>query len=190
VVNEILKGYGSPLVDPFGIYSPEYLNVIDIVESFGFRYNPALAEIMLSAMIEAGATKEDGKWTYNGSPVVVRMMIRQDDAPRKSMGEIVASELEKVGFTVQKEYGDLNKANTVVYGSNPQDSVVNSGVILGGKVYGLWERTSCAATWPSAYCGRCQLRFSSALRFPWSQFSSAWYTECLLATRASAQTRA
>ena len=43
VINEILKGYGSPLIGPFGIYSPEYLNVIDIVESFGFRYNPSLA---------------------------------------------------------------------------------------------------------------------------------------------------
>jgi peptide/nickel transport system substrate-binding protein len=122
VVNEILKGYGSPLVDPFGIYSPEYLNVIDIVESFGFRYNPTLAESMISkAMIDAGATKENNKWTFNGSPVTVKIMIRQDDAPRRSMGEIVASELEKIGFTVQKEYGDLNKANTVVYGSDPQD---------------------------------------------------------------------
>src|SRR6185503_9009490 len=34
MVNEVLKGYGSYLVDPFGIYSPEYPNVIDTVESF------------------------------------------------------------------------------------------------------------------------------------------------------------
>jgi peptide/nickel transport system substrate-binding protein len=122
VVNEIMKGYGSPLVDPFGIYSPEYLNVIDIVESFGFRYNPALAESMISkVMIEAGATKEDGKWMYNGNPVVVKMVIRQDDASRRSMGEIIASELEKIGFTVEKQYGDLVVANNVVYGSDPQD---------------------------------------------------------------------
>src|SRR6059036_2840194 len=33
LVNEVLKGYGSALVDPFGIYSPEYPNVIDVVES-------------------------------------------------------------------------------------------------------------------------------------------------------------
>ncbi len=123
VVNEILKGYGSPLVDPFGIYSPEYLNVIDIVESFGFRYNPALAESMISkVMTGAGATKyNNGKWMYNDNPVVVKILIRQDDSPRRSMGEMIASELEKIGFTVQKEYGDLNKANSVVYGSDPQD---------------------------------------------------------------------
>lgn len=122
IVNEILKGYGSPLVDPFGIYSPEYLNILEVVESFGFRYNPALAESMISeTMINAGATKENNKWMYNERPVAVKILIRQDDAPRRSMGEIVASELEKIGFTVQKEYGDLNKANTLVYGSDPQD---------------------------------------------------------------------
>src|SRR5262245_54288347 len=31
MVNEILRGYGSPLVDPFGIYSPEFPNLIDTV---------------------------------------------------------------------------------------------------------------------------------------------------------------
>jgi peptide/nickel transport system substrate-binding protein len=122
MVDEVLKGYGSPMIDPFGIYSPEYLNVIDIVQSFGFRYNPSLADSMISgAMTEAGATKSNGKWMYNGAPVTVKIMIRQDDAPRKSMGEVVASELEKIGFTVQKDYGDLTKANSVVYGSNPQE---------------------------------------------------------------------
>lgn len=122
VVNEILKGYGSPLVDPFGIYSPEYLNIIDVVESFGFSYNPKLAEKMISdAMTTAGATNEDGKWMFNSKPVTIKMLIRLDDAQRKSLGEIVASELETIGFTVEKEFGDLNKANTVAYGSDPQD---------------------------------------------------------------------
>lgn len=123
MVNEILKGYGSALADPFGIYSPEYLNIIDVVESFGFRYNPALADSLISdSLTKAGATRDnDGKWMYKGSAVTIKILIRQDDAPRKSMGEEVASQLEKVGFTVVKEYGDLNKANTVVYGSDPKE---------------------------------------------------------------------
>jgi peptide/nickel transport system substrate-binding protein len=110
------------MIDPFGLSSPEYLNVIDIVESFGFRYNPALAQKMISdAMTGAGALKQAGKWTYSNNPVIIKMLIRQDDATRKSLGEIVASELEKIGFTVQKEYGDLNKATTVVYGTDPKE---------------------------------------------------------------------
>ena len=122
VVNEILRGYGSPLISPFGLYSPEYSNIIDIVESFGFRYNPSLAASMISeAMIAGGATNDGGKWTFNGRPVIVKVFIRQDDVQKQSMGEMVASELEKIGFGVQREYGDLNKANTVVYGSDPKN---------------------------------------------------------------------
>ncbi len=122
VVNEILKGYGSPLIAPFGIYSPEYLNIIDIAESFGFSYNPSLAASMISeAMTRAGATNQNGKWIFNGNPVTITMLIRQDDNTKKSMGELVAAELEKIGFDVKRDYGDLNKANIVVYGSDPKN---------------------------------------------------------------------
>jgi peptide/nickel transport system substrate-binding protein len=122
VINEILKGYGSPLVDPFGMYSPEYLNIIDTVESFGFRYNPSLATSTISsAMTAAGATNNNGKWEFNGSPIIIKILIRQDDVKKESMGELVASELEKIGFTVLRDYGDLNKANTVVYASDPKN---------------------------------------------------------------------
>nr|AFK24867.1 solute binding protein-like protein [uncultured archaeon] len=153
VVDEILKGYGSPMVDPFGIYSPEYLLVIDIVESFGFRYNPQLAESMITeALTNAGATKEDDKWMYNDRPITIKFLIRQDDAPRKSMGESLASKLEEIGFTVQKEYGDLSKANTIVLGSDPAElqwqiytegfagtSVfVKYNPIITGQMYGSW----------------------------------------------------
>ncbi|HKU50296.1 MAG TPA: CFI-box-CTERM domain-containing protein, partial [Nitrososphaera sp.] len=122
VVNEILRGYGSPMVDAFGLNSPEYLNIIDIVESLGIRYNPAMAESMISqAMSDAGAVKTNDRWIYKGSPVSISILIRQDDAVRKSLGEVIASELEGIGFTVQRNYGDLNKANTVVYGSDPAE---------------------------------------------------------------------
>ena len=40
---------------------------------------------------------------------------------RKSIGEILSAELEVIGFKVNKEFGDLNKAFVIVYGSNPSD---------------------------------------------------------------------
>ena len=123
IVNEILKGFGSPLFDPFGVYSPEYLNVIDLVESFGFRHNPELAAKMISdSLTNNGATKNsNGKWTYNGKPILIKILIRSDIPYRNSIGETVASELEGIGFTVIRDYGDLNKANSIIYGSDPQD---------------------------------------------------------------------
>lgn len=153
VVNEILKGYGSPLIAPFGIYSPEYLNIIDIAESFGFSYNPSLAASMISeAMTRAGATNQNGKWIFNGNPVTITMLIRQDDNTKKSMGELVAAELEKIGFDVKRDYGDLNKANIVVYGSDPKnlqweiytEEIAGTGAfvrynpIVTGQMYAPW----------------------------------------------------
>lgn len=121
VVDEILKGLGTPLVGPYGIYSPEYFNVIDVVESSGLRYNPRLADqLITAAMTKAGALKENGKWMLGENPVTISILLRSDNQPLRSVGELVASALEKVGFTVERNYGDLNKANTVVYGSNPQ----------------------------------------------------------------------
>src|SRR5919206_767383 len=124
VVNEILKGHGSPLTDPFGVYSPEYPNVIDTVQSFGFRHSPETAQQMIAeALTNAGAIKDNGsdKWMYNGRPVTIKILIRQDIPYSKSAGEAVASALENLGFKVVRDYGDLNKANTMIYGSDPQD---------------------------------------------------------------------
>ena len=122
VVDEILKGLGTPLLSPFGIFSTEYFNVIDALESSGLRYNPRLADqIITAAMSKVGALKEDGKWVFNGKPVGISILMRSDNQPLRSVGELVASEMEKAGFTVKRNYGDLNKANTVVYGSDPQD---------------------------------------------------------------------
>jgi peptide/nickel transport system substrate-binding protein len=124
VVDEILKGYGSVLIDPFGQYSPEYLNLIDTVESLGIRYAPGLGEQMINdALVKEGAVKDrtTGKWFFADNPITVKILIRSDDPRRKSLGDLVSSELERIGFSVIKQYGDLNKANTVVLGSNPQD---------------------------------------------------------------------
>jgi len=122
VVDEILRGYGTPLAAPFGVYSPEYLNVLDTIESFGFRYNPQFAQKMISdALTKAGATNQGGKWFFKEKPINIKILIRSDDAQRLAMGELVASELQNAGFNVQTDFGDLNKANPIVYGSNPQD---------------------------------------------------------------------
>ena len=124
VVDEILKGYGSILIDPFGQYSPEYLNVIDTVESLGIGYNPKLAEEMITdALSSRGAVKDKttGKWLFADNPISIKILIRSDDPRRRSLGDLISSELGRIGFTVTKQYGDLNKANTIISGSNPQD---------------------------------------------------------------------
>lgn len=117
-----MNGYGSPIISYYSPSSPEYLTVIEQLESFDFKYNPTLAEKIISESLrENGAIKNEGVWEIDSKPIEITIFIRSDDSIRKSMGEILSVELEKIGFIVKKEFGDLNKACTIVYGSNPAE---------------------------------------------------------------------
>ncbi|MGI0026496.1 MAG: ABC transporter substrate-binding protein [Nitrosopumilaceae archaeon] len=122
IVDELLGGYGVPMVSAYKPFDPDYLLILGEIESFNFRYNPVLAEQMISdSLTKAGAQKIDNKWYYDSKPIEITIFIRSDDQIRKSIGEIISSQLEKIGFSVKRDYGDLNKAFTIVYGSNPSD---------------------------------------------------------------------
>ena len=122
IVDEILGGYGLPMVSAYKPYDPDYLLILDELQSFDFRYNPILADNMISTALEkAGAKKISGKWYYDSKPIEITIFIRNDDQIRKSIGEVLYSQLQKEGFAVHKDYGDLAKAYSVVYGSDPCD---------------------------------------------------------------------
>lgn len=122
IVDEILNGYGSPMISAYKPYDPDYLLVLGTLQSFNFQYDPSLAEQMIhDGLTKAGAQKTDGKWYFNSKPIRITIFIRNDDEVRQAIGEILVSELQKMGFEVKAEYGDLTKAFTVVYGSNPAD---------------------------------------------------------------------
>ncbi len=122
IVNELMGGFGMSKISFYGPHDPDYLNIIEELESFSFRYNPALADQMITqALLEYGATESEGIWHYEDQPIEINIFIRSDDPVRKSIGEILAAELEAVGFVVHRDFGDLNKAFVVVYGSNPAD---------------------------------------------------------------------
>ena len=122
IVNELMGGYGTEMISYYSPYNPDYLSIINQLESFHFRYNPTLAENMISdALVANGAEKIDGLWSINGKPIEITIFIRSDDTVRKSIGELISSELQKIGFIVNKDFGDLNKAFVIVYGSNPVD---------------------------------------------------------------------
>ena len=122
IVNELMGGSGIPITSYYGPSDPEYLTVIEHLEKFNFRYNPTLAEEIISnTMEERGAIKKNDTWYFDSNPIEITIFVRIDDPVRKSIGEILASELQNIGFTVKKDFGDLNKAFVVVYGSDPKE---------------------------------------------------------------------
>ncbi len=122
IVDEILNGHGAPMISAYKPYDPDYLLLLNELESFNFKYNPALADKMISdSLNNEGAQKLDGHWLYKSKPIEISIFIRNDDPVRKSIGEVLSAQLEKMGFIVTKNYGDLTKAYSIVYGSNPAD---------------------------------------------------------------------
>ncbi|MCH6571646.1 MAG: ABC transporter substrate-binding protein, partial [Thaumarchaeota archaeon] len=94
IVNELMGGYGTEMISYYSPYNPDYLSIINQLESFHFRYNPTLAENMISdALVANGAEKIDGLWSINGKPIEITIFIRSDDTVRKSIGELISSEL-------------------------------------------------------------------------------------------------
>ncbi len=153
IVDEILKGFGSPMFSAFSQFEPDYLVLIGTVESFGFSYNPQFAQNMIAtAMEEHGAVKRGDRWYFNDNPIEVKFMIRSDDPRRNAIGELISSALEEVGFTVSKDFGDLTKAFSVVYGADPQKQewhlytegwggragFVRYDSVIGAQMYAPW----------------------------------------------------
>ncbi len=121
VVNDLLGGHGVAMSTAYSPYDPDYaaLAAAGVPE---FAYDPALAQRLIAdSLVRAGASLIDGAWMHDGGPVTVGIFIRSDDLIRKSIGELLALELSKMGLEVEREYGDLNKAFVIVYGTDPAD---------------------------------------------------------------------
>jgi len=106
ITNEIWFGRGTPKWTIFHPVSPDYARVAEFMKQLEakYQYNFEKAKLQIfTALEKAGATLKEGKWYYNGEPITVRILIRIEDE-RKDTGDYVASQLEKLGFTVERLY--------------------------------------------------------------------------------------
>lgn len=123
IANEILKGLAVPRWTLHRSFSPDYARNIVFMKSLESRYAYDLDRakvIIFEAMGKAGATFEEGKWMYNGKPVVIKFSIRVEDL-RRAIGDYIASQLEKVGFTVERMYQRAAVAFGIVYSGDPAE---------------------------------------------------------------------
>ncbi|MCS7112976.1 MAG: ABC transporter substrate-binding protein [Candidatus Bathyarchaeota archaeon] len=106
IVSEIYHGRAAPRWTMFRSVSPDYSRIVDfakILESrYSYNFEKAKVQIF-EALSRAGAEYREGKWYYGGKPITVNFLIRPEDE-RKPLGDYVASQLEKLGFTVNRLY--------------------------------------------------------------------------------------
>ena len=118
----LFGGYGLPHAVTWNDASPEVVRDPFFFrdENAGANYDFDQANATISnALIAAGATY-DGTWRWQGNPIVVPIVIRVEDA-RRQLGDYVASQVERVGFTVNRRYMTAGQAFGTVY-SGPPDT--------------------------------------------------------------------
>ncbi len=134
IVNEIFKGLAKPKWVSFVSAFPEYGRLADVVKLLEAKYSYNFEkgkEIIYEEMSKLGATLQNGKWYYNGKPVTIKILIRTEDQ-RKEIGDYVADQLEKLGFTVERMYKSSREASPIWLFGNPADGKWN--VYTGGWI--------------------------------------------------------
>ena len=124
---EIYAGGALLKFFPITTQFPDYADLADVCKRLESKYafNPEKANEIITAQMEAmGATLTDGKWTFNGEPVTIIMLIRNDsDGTRIPIGDYVANQLESIGFTVDRQYKKSSEASPLWVGGNPEDGL-------------------------------------------------------------------
>ena len=123
---EIFAGGVLPKFFPLATQLVDYTNLIDVARSLEAKYAYNLdkaKEVVDTQMAALGAKKgANGKWEYQGKPVTVILLSRNDgDGTRLPQGNYFASQLEALGFTVDRREGKSSDLSPLWIGSDPAD---------------------------------------------------------------------
>ena len=113
MVDELLGGMGYPKWTQFSTTGPEqdrYRTLVEGLEAY-YAYDLDKGKAAMAVEMEnLGAVLVDGKWNYNGEPVVLKQLIRTDLRPYPEAGDYFADQLEACGFTVERLYKTSSEA--------------------------------------------------------------------------------
>jgi peptide/nickel transport system substrate-binding protein len=127
VVQEIYKGLALPRYSVLTTVFPDYAKYADIMRAlenkYAYDYDKADA-VVTERMTALGAEKVDGQWTYNGSPVSLKFVIRTEDN-RLPIGDYFSDQLESIGFTVERLYKNRTEASPYWIQSEPSEGTWN-----------------------------------------------------------------
>jgi peptide/nickel transport system substrate-binding protein len=122
VTQEIMGGLGVPKYTVIGAsadaarFAPE---LAAVATTYAYNLDKA-KEVVNTEMPKLGATLgSDGKWQFNGKPVTIIGIIRTEDA-RKQIGDYFGTQLEALGFTVDRQFKTSKEASPIWQGDVTQ----------------------------------------------------------------------
>ncbi|MFH2102410.1 MAG: ABC transporter substrate-binding protein [Chloroflexota bacterium] len=123
VAQEIFGGLATVKFTSLNSSFVDYARYVDTCRSLEayYAYNVEKAQQIVAPEMEAlGATLVDGKWNFNGAPVVLIAIIRTEDE-RLEVGDYVSAQLETIGFTVDRQYKTRSEASPIWVRSDPAE---------------------------------------------------------------------
>jgi len=121
IADEISAGLAIPRYLALTPSFPDYAKLIDTARALEleYSYNFDKAKTVITAEMEKlGAVLTAGKWNYNGEPVTIKFIIRTEDE-RREIGDYVSTQLENIGFTIDRMYKTSSEASPLWIGGDP-----------------------------------------------------------------------
>lgn len=121
IAEEISGGLAIPRYTTITPTFPDYAKIIDVARTveveYSYDFEKAKA-IITEEMQKLGATLTAGKWNYEGAPVELKFIIRTEDE-RKEIGDYVSTQLENIGFTIDRMYKTSAEASPIWMRGDP-----------------------------------------------------------------------
>jgi peptide/nickel transport system substrate-binding protein len=127
IAQEIYGGLAIPKFTSLNANFPDYARYVDTARAIEakYAYNMEAANaIITEEMTTLGAEMVDGKWNYNGAPIVIIGIIRVEDN-RTQIGDYFANQLEAIGFTVDRQYKTRSEASPIWNRGNPEEGLMH-----------------------------------------------------------------
>jgi len=132
IANELIEEWALPLFSYKGRDSAFGFLVDELGLQMGLSVtgNEEWAINEIDAALQEAATlpenqgkleKVDQKWLFNGKQIKIRFLMRDDDQIRMNLQNYLATQLEKLGFSMEITYKMFNLAIPQVYNSDPRD---------------------------------------------------------------------
>ncbi|HUG35547.1 MAG TPA: ABC transporter substrate-binding protein, partial [Candidatus Limnocylindrales bacterium] len=121
IVEEIYGGLAAPRFLPLNTAFPDYARLAGVARALELHYqhDPQRAKDVIAREMERlGAGLEGGRWTFEGAPVRIIVLIRAEDE-RKRVGDYVANLLEDAGFRTERLYRTAEEASRIWIASEP-----------------------------------------------------------------------
>jgi peptide/nickel transport system substrate-binding protein len=126
LAGEIYGGSANPKFTALGTAFSDYANHLEFTRAIEakYAYDFERAKAVFDAEMPAlGAEFVDGKWTYNGEPISLIYLIRNEAALRQAMGDYVSNQLELLGFTVDRQYKASRDCSALWVGTTPEEGL-------------------------------------------------------------------